>query len=69
MNARTRTLTLRKRTHASYHGLDLIHAGGPLGLRLDARDNGTAFGGFQGELASRTARNDVQLAGGLTVAF
>ena len=50
-------------------GLDLSEAGGPFGLRLEARDNLTAFKGFRGELADRKARNDIQLSAGVTVAF
>ena len=50
-------------------GLDLDHASGKFGLRLEARDNVTAFKGFRGELADRKARNDVQLSAGLTFGF
>jgi hypothetical protein len=50
-------------------GLDLDHASGKFGLRLEARDNVTAFKGFRGELPDRKARNDVQLSAGLTFGF
>jgi hypothetical protein len=47
-------------------GLDLNQTGGRMGLRLEARDNVTAFKGLHGELLDRTARNDLQFAAGLT---
>jgi hypothetical protein len=50
-------------------GIDLDHESGKFGLRLEARDNVTAFKGFRGELADRKARNDVQLSAGLTFGF
>ncbi len=50
-------------------GVDLAQNNGPLGLRLEARDNVTAFKGLRGELAERKARNDLQFSAGLTVAF
>lgn len=50
-------------------GVDFAQATGPLGLRLEARDNVTAFKGLQGELAERKARNDLQFSAGLTLAF
>jgi hypothetical protein len=50
-------------------GVDLAQANGPIGLRLEARDNVTAFKGLRGELAERKARNDLQFSAGLTVAF
>ena len=50
-------------------GVDLTQANGPIGLRLEARDNVTAFKGLHNELAERTARNDLQFSAGLTVAF
>jgi hypothetical protein len=50
-------------------GVDLAQRAGPIGLRLEARDNLTAFKGLRGELSERTARNDVQLTAGLTFAF
>lgn len=50
-------------------GLDLAQRGGPIGLRVEARDNVTAFKGLRGELAERKARNDVQLTAGLTFSF
>jgi hypothetical protein len=50
-------------------GLDLNHESGKFGVRLEARDNVTAFKGFRGELADRKARNDVQLSAGLSFGF
>ena len=50
-------------------GVDLNHESGKFGVRLEARDNVTAFKGFRGELADRKARNDVQLSAGLTFGF
>ena len=50
-------------------GVELAQASGPLGLRLEARDNVTAFKGLQGELAERKARNDLQFSAGLTIGF
>ena len=50
-------------------GVDLAQANGPIGLRLEARDNVTAFKGLHGELAERKARNDLQFSAGITVAF
>jgi len=50
-------------------GLDLDHAGGKVGLRLEARDNITGFKGFRGELADRKTRNDLQFSAGLTFGF
>jgi hypothetical protein len=50
-------------------GLDLNQASGKFGLRVEARDNVTAFKGFRGELADRKARNDVQFSAGLTFGF
>ena len=50
-------------------GLDLNKAGGPLGLRVEARDNVTWFKGLYGQLPDRKARNDLQLAGGVTFGF
>lgn len=50
-------------------GVDLAQATGPIGIRLEARDNVTAFKGLRGELAERKARNDLQFSAGLTVAF
>ena len=50
-------------------GLDLAQRNGPIGVRVEARDNVTAFKGLRGELAERKARNDVQLTAGLTFAF
>ncbi|MHB1225887.1 MAG: outer membrane beta-barrel protein, partial [Gemmatimonadaceae bacterium] len=42
-------------------GLEVAQASGPFGIRIEARDNITAFKGLRGELAERKARNDVQL--------
>lgn len=50
-------------------GLDLNHASGKIGLRLEARDNVTGFKGFRGELADRKTRNDLQFSAGLTFGF
>lgn len=50
-------------------GVDLAQTSGPIGVRLEARDNVTAFKGLRGELADRKARNDLQFSAGLTVAF
>jgi len=50
-------------------GVDLAPRAGALGLRLEARDNVTAFRGLRGEYADRTGRNDVQLSAGLTYRF
>jgi hypothetical protein len=46
-------------------GLELNHSGGALGIRLEGRDNITAFKGFYGELGDRTARHDLQISAGL----
>lgn len=37
--------------------------------RVEVRDNVTAFKGLRGELVDRTARNDLQVSGGLSVRF
>jgi hypothetical protein len=50
-------------------GIDLAPSSGPLGVRLEARDNVSGFKGLRGENAERKARNDVQLAGGITFRF
>ncbi len=50
-------------------GVELAQVSGPLGLRLEARDNVTAFKGLHGELSERKARNDLQFSAGFTVAF
>jgi hypothetical protein len=50
-------------------GVELRQAGGALGLRLEARDNITAFKGFRGEFGDRTARHDLQFSAGLTFAL
>ena len=50
-------------------GVDLAPASGPIGVRLEARDNVSGFKGLRGENAERKARNDVQLAGGVTFRF
>jgi len=50
-------------------GIDLAPSSGPLGVRLEARDNVSGFKGLRGENAERKARNDVQLAGGVTLRF
>jgi len=46
-------------------GLELDHNGGAFGIRLEGRDNITAFKGFYGELGDRTARHDLQISAGL----
>jgi hypothetical protein len=50
-------------------GVDVAQRNGPIGLRVEARDNVTAFKGLRGELAERKARNDLQFTAGLTFAF
>ena len=50
-------------------GVDLAQRDGPIGVRVEARDNVTAFKGLRGELAERKARNDLQFTAGLTFAF
>jgi hypothetical protein len=50
-------------------GLDLDQASGRVGLRVEARDNVTAFKGLRGELQDRKARNDLQFVAGLTFGF
>lgn len=50
-------------------GVDVAQATGPIGVRVEARDNITAFKGLRGEFGERKARNDVQFSAGLTVAF
>lgn len=50
-------------------GLDVAPATGPIGLRIEARDNISAFRGLRGELAESKARNDLQFSGGLTFRF
>ncbi len=50
-------------------GVDLDQSNGRIGLRLEARDNVTAFKGLRGELEDRKARNDLQFAAGLTFGF
>jgi hypothetical protein len=75
VGAGARTYDLRNVANASAQtnplvytaaGLELDHAGGNFGLRLEARDNVTWFKGFRGELAERKARNDLQFSAGLT---
>ena len=74
VGAGARTYDLRKvdGTHVqtdpllySALGVELDHNGG-FGLRLEARDNITAFKGFRGEFGDRTARHDLQFSAGLT---
>lgn len=50
-------------------GVDLDQTSGRVGLRLEARDNVTAFKGLRGELQDRKARNDLQFVAGLTFGF
>src|SRR5688500_9374383 len=47
-------------------GLDVAPPTRNLGLRLEVRDNVSAFKGLRGERRERTARNDVQFTAGLT---
>jgi hypothetical protein len=47
-------------------GLDLKQTDARVGLRLEVRDNVTAFKGMRGELRDRTARFDLQFAAGLS---
>lgn len=47
-------------------GVEVVDARGAFGLRLEARDNITAFKGFHGEFSDRTARHDLQFSAGLT---
>jgi hypothetical protein len=47
-------------------GLDVVQARGPVGIRLEARDNVTSFKGLDGALTERKARNDIQFSAGLT---
>jgi hypothetical protein len=47
-------------------GVDLRHAGGRFGVRVEARDNVTWFKGARGELAELQAHNDLQFSAGLT---
>jgi hypothetical protein len=73
-----RTYSLRGVANATAHtdeitygaiGLDVYPSDGRVGLRLELRDNVTAFTGFRGELADGKTRNDVQLSAGLTIGF
>ena len=73
-----RTYSLRKTPNADAQtdplgygavGLDLDHASGKVGVRLEVRDNVTGFKGFRGELADRKTRNDLQFSAGLTFGF
>jgi hypothetical protein len=50
-------------------GLDLNQAAGPVGVRIEARDNVTGFKGLKGELIDRVTRNDLQFSAGLTFRF
>lgn len=50
-------------------GVDVDQTSGRVGLRLEARDNVTAFKGLRGELQDRKARNDLQFVAGLTFGF
>ena len=50
-------------------GLDVAPASGPVGIRLQVRDNISAFKGLRGEYREREARNDVQVSAGLTWRF
>ncbi|MEO7216764.1 MAG: hypothetical protein ABI026_01085 [Gemmatimonadaceae bacterium] len=48
-------------------GIDIVPTASRAGLRIEARDNVSAFRGLHGELADRSARNDVQFTAGLTI--
>lgn len=48
-------------------GVDIAPNASRIGLRIEARDNVSAFKGLHGELNSRTARNDMQFTTGLTI--
>ncbi|MEO9020338.1 MAG: outer membrane beta-barrel protein [Gemmatimonadaceae bacterium] len=48
-------------------GVDIAPEASRAGLRIEARDNVSAFRGLHGELADRSARNDVQFTAGLTI--
>lgn len=50
-------------------GFDFAPVNGPIGIRVEARDNVTAFKGLRGEYSDRQARNDVQIGGGITIRF
>jgi hypothetical protein len=50
-------------------GLDVNPDAGRLGLRVEARNNVSAFRGLLGEFRAAQGRNDVQLSAGLTVRF
>lgn len=50
-------------------GVDLAPKGSRYALRLEARDNVTAFKGLRGEYPEAKARNDVQLSAGLAIHF
>jgi hypothetical protein len=50
-------------------GLDVYPSYDRFGVRVEARENVTAFNGFRGELSAPKTRNDVQLSAGLTIRF
>jgi hypothetical protein len=50
-------------------GVDFAPMSSQWGIRLEARDNLSAFKGLRGELSSSEARNDVQITAGLTIRF
>jgi hypothetical protein len=50
-------------------GLDLNPDAGRVGLRVEARNNVSAFRGLPGEFRAAQGRNDVQVSAGLTVRF
>ncbi|MEO7102753.1 MAG: hypothetical protein ABI311_05270, partial [Gemmatimonadaceae bacterium] len=76
LGAGARTFRYRDLTDASAQtdfvghgaiGIDVAPSGtSRIGLRIEARDNVTAFKGLRGEMDSRSARNDVQFTTGLT---
>jgi hypothetical protein len=50
-------------------GVQLAPVSGPIGLRVEVRNNVSAFRGLQGELPDRNARHDMQFITGLSYTF
>lgn len=48
-------------------GVDIAPSMSRFGLRIEARDNVSAFRGLRGELNDRVTRNDMQFTSGLTI--
>jgi hypothetical protein len=48
-------------------GIDVAPAASRVGLRVEARDNVSAFRGLRGEMNNRVTRNDMQFTTGLTI--